>query len=353
MHKLIELSLEVTNECSLSCLHCSSGSTNERMENELSYYEHRRLIEEAMELGATVLSLSGGNPLLYNKLPRLMACAESMRYERILIYTTGHNHGGCHISTGLDVLWIAANIKNVTWIFSMHSHLPAVNDFIMNKRGAWAAIKSSIKFLREMGQRVEIHMVPMKPNYTHIPRVRDMCADLDVQKMSLLRFVPQTRGFDNRDELAMNTNEFVHMQTIIHQERSRVHTVQLRTGCPIDFRHAIGLLDDKAKPCHAGDDLILVRPDGSVHPCAAWKSLPADVNVRNMSLREIWHDSTVFNEIREFKDIGYETIGGSCSTCSKVNSCRTGCLAQRLHASDSIDIADLYLPTSDPLCPRR
>lgn len=42
-----ELSIEVTNECTLACLHCSSGSVPQRGSNELTYQEHVRLIREA------------------------------------------------------------------------------------------------------------------------------------------------------------------------------------------------------------------------------------------------------------------------------------------------------------------
>lgn len=206
-------------------------------------------------------------------------------------------------------------------------------------------------------------MVTMSPNWAHLSDVRDLLGDLGAKKMSCLRFVPQTRGKKNKDFLAMDKQEFARMQFLFDQELARVHPVELRLGCPIDFRHGIGLQDEKSKPCHAGDDLILVRPNGNVHPCAAWKSLPVDTNVRNFTLREIWENSEVFNAIRLFKtgralgDIelqepGYTSVGGACARCDLLHSCITGCPAQRLHAYDGRGMEGLYVPFSDPLCPR-
>jgi radical SAM protein with 4Fe4S-binding SPASM domain len=209
----------------------------------------------------------------------------------------------------------------------------------------------SINWLHDQGAVVEIHMVPMKPNFKHITPLRDLCAEIGVKKMSLLRFVPQTRGRANVDELGMTKMEFIQMQMIIAEEFAREHPVQLRAGCPIDFRHAIGALPKKAKPCHAGDDLILVRPNGAVHPCAAWKSLPSDSNVRDHSLNDIWYSSHTFNAIREFKETGYTMVSG-CAACTFLDSCQTGCPAQRLHAYGNKSMEDLYLACSDPLCPR-
>ena len=93
-----------------------------------------------------------------------------------------------------------------------------------------------------------------------------------------------------------------------------------------------------------------MRPDGAVHPCAAWKSLEADANVRDYSLEWIWHNSTVFEYVRDFKIRQFHFIDG-CRNCNMLQSCKTGCLAQRLHTYGKT-LSALTLPWSDPLCPR-
>jgi len=357
MYALEELSIEVTNECNLSCIHCSSGSTPKRLKNELSGEELIRLIHEARELGATVLSLSGGNPLLLSvaSVPSLAIFALQQGYEKVLVYTTGHNqhgntidlwpfvHSMCNVGLDYD--------GTVVWIVSMHSHQPQVNDMIMNKKGALDDIVASVKWLVANDQAVEVHMVPMKPNFRHIPQVRDLCADIGVRRLSLLRFVPQTRGYVNRDILGMTVEEFVEMQRMFMDlMNDNDHPVDVRLGCPIDFRHTVDdNIVDKIKPCHAGSDLILVRPDGAVHPCAAWKSLPTDSDVRKHSLKDIWDYGETFVAIRAYLDSGYKSVPG-CSGCIAVDSCKTGCPAQRLHAYGK-SLNDLYSMWSDPLCP--
>lgn len=366
-----ELSLELTNQCELACIHCSSGSTPKRLSGELSFDEHLRLVHEARDLGATVLSLSGGDPLVYNPdgyhgdvhyaMVELINAAMDIGYESILIYTTGHGEG-FKLVRDYPMINQLLGVKKITWIFSLHSHNKDVNNFIMNKSYAFDDIINSIEWLTTKGETVEVHMVPMAVNYQHIPRMRDLCRMLGVRKMSCLRFVPQGRGKES-DVLAMDKAQFAEMQFILHQEAERIHAVEIRMGCPIDFRHSVGLLDHKAKPCHAGDDLILVRPTGDVHPCAAWKTLPADSNVKEQSLKDIWENSQVFNAIRRFKygaysgmtpyfSPGYTKVGGVCSRCILLSSCMTGCPAQRLHAYDGESMDTLFIPYSDPLCPR-
>jgi len=349
-YQLEELSLEVTNECPLACIHCSSGSGPGHWPGELTCLEHVSLVRQAREdLGATVLSFSGGNPLHCDHLVQLIDSAANLAYARILIYTVGYNREGPTIESwpGLDV---ATQYPTVTWIFSLHSPHALVNDKIMGTEGAHDNIITSIQYLVAQGQSVELHMVPMKPNYQDIPKMVALCERLGIEKLSLLRFVPQTRGLRNINVLGMDKTDFARLQVLIYNERQRESTVEIRAGCPIDFSHAMGLAPEKARPCHAGDDLILVRPTGEVFPCAAWKSMDSNDNVRDHSLAWIWENSAVFNYVRDFKQEGYMNVEG-CASCPFVHSCRTGCFAQRIHAYGGALWA-LYSEWSDPLCPR-
>jgi radical SAM protein with 4Fe4S-binding SPASM domain len=223
----------------------------------------------------------------------------------------------------------------------------------MNVPGAWVSITNDIKILVENGVEVWVHCVPMVPNITHVSALRDLCVKMGVKKLNLLRFVPQTRGYIHREQLLPSPRAFADLQKVLDYEfndkdRKDLSTI-LRAGCPVDFRHMLGLLDEKAKLCHAGIDLILVRPDGTVHPCAAWKSLPGDSNVRDKSLHEIWHGDKTFQIIRNFTYNGYKALLGKCRSCQYVDSCRGGCPAQRLHAYGK-EYKALYANRPDPLC---
>lgn len=379
-YKVEELSIEVSNRCNCRCIHCSSGSAPAAFPNELDFNEHMRLIEEARALGATVLSLSGGDPILVSDIDYYVAQAAELGYERVLLYTSGiyevdyqsiDQPGGeiCGAVYGIDTTSriddiITAGRRRsdganiLTFIFSLHSHIPTVHDYIMNIPTAWHTATSCIILLVDMGIDVEVHMVPMLPNYTHISNMRDLCQEMGVKKLSVLRFVPQTRGRANARRLNIDKNAFRDIQLTLDREFTvrQDHPVELRAGCPIDFRHMIGATEQKVKPCHAGKDLILVRPNGDVHPCAAWKTLPGDDNVREKSLAEIWETSEVFNALRQFHEGGYLSrnpvfgIYCNCSQCEYETSCRGGCPAQRLHAYGGNAIKDLFYDVPDPLC---
>jgi radical SAM protein with 4Fe4S-binding SPASM domain len=366
--KLKEVSIEITNRCLMRCIHCSSGSAPKAGKDELTPSEVASVILDGAELGAYELSFSGGDPILQPE--HLLAYVDTALhagYSRIMVYTTGvtelHDWSA---HQGISTMWLSRlahlsdDVKErVVLIYSLHSHRPEVHDYIMGQAGAWNAIVGNIEQCVEYGFKVEVHMVPMLPNYKHVKKMADFCGQLGVRKLSLLRFVPQTRGRANNDQLALNHAQFRDLQRVMQDTTHDTEMpVDVRFGCPIDFRHTLyDSFDQKQHQCHAGLDLILVRPSGEVHPCAAWKSLPGMDNVRDKPLADIWAEGKVFKALREFHDEDWDMVRGQCKACKYARTCRSGCPAQRLHAiklaepSHRPTIQDLYYPEPDPLCP--
>lgn len=384
-YQLEELSIELSARCACRCIMCSSGSTPKPLPNELTSNEVESLIKQARELGATVLSFSGGDPiLLHDIIPEYIRLALYLGYEQVLFYTTGISHsfnecGSLSTADGSQAFrgeslfhllqalhHVPESTDKVVFVFSLHSHRAYVHDYIMGLTGAWSATVASIQDVRDAGYKAWVHMVPMLPNWQDVVNLRALCGQLGVEKMSLLRYVPQTRGRANRRRLALAVDEFEELQnTIVDISLDDYASAQcmdpsttiMRFGCPIDFRHTVDInFNEKLHPCHAGTDLILVRPQGDVHPCAAWKTLPDDANVRNNTLKEIWETSDVFLAIRKFREDGWADLAGPCSACSYIGSCKGGCPAQKLHwlsinIKADVSICDLNWPIADPLCP--
>ncbi len=385
-YQLEELSIELSARCMCRCIMCSSGSTPKPVANELKPDEVESLIIQAREMGATVLSFSGGDPLLlYEIVPEYIRLALHLGYERILFYTTGvsgsyskyamygastvdiiHAHIQHKLERFLEALDDIPNVKDhLVFVFSLHSHKAHVHNYIMGINDALCVTISSIQMVVGMDYKAWVHMVPMLPNWDHVIPLRKLCGQLGVEKMSLLRYVPQTRGMVNRRRLALNMDEFTELQEIMvdlsyyHSSQDASQLPIVRFGCPIDFRHTVdNVLKEKMHQCHAGTDLMLVRPQGDVHPCAAWKTLPDDANIRTSTLKEIWDHNHVFTAIRIFREAGWMDLGGPCSMCEYLGSCKGGCPAQKLHwlamnKAWDVDVSmdDLSWPIADPMCP--
>ena len=63
MKDLYEVTIEVLQRCPNKCIYCSSWSSKDKMEA-MSFDIIRGIVDDAYELGAKLINLSGGEPLL-------------------------------------------------------------------------------------------------------------------------------------------------------------------------------------------------------------------------------------------------------------------------------------------------
>jgi len=92
--------------------------------------------------------------------------------------------------------------------------------------------------------------------------------------------------------------------------------------------------------CAAGISGLTILPDGTVSPCR--RLSVAIGNIRQDSLREIWADSPVLNQLRD-----RASYQGKCATCRRWALCR-GCRAIAYAAS--LAHGEGYLLSTDPQC---
>ncbi|MBU4492074.1 MAG: radical SAM protein, partial [Euryarchaeota archaeon] len=82
------LSIEVTTHCNIDCLHCFVRC-NDTAQSSLSFSVVEDSISEGYDAGFRRLHLTGGEPLLWNKLLKTLDYAFSLGYISILINTNG------------------------------------------------------------------------------------------------------------------------------------------------------------------------------------------------------------------------------------------------------------------------
>ena len=95
-----------------------------------------------------------------------------------------------------------------------------------------------------------------------LPDLIEILNIAEIKNLSLLNFVPQGRGEINKEELMMNEDEILEFASIYERCKDSFNGV-LRVGIPL-------LSDDKHK-CTAGLDKLVIKYDGIVLPCPAFK----------------------------------------------------------------------------------
>ncbi|MHA2327828.1 MAG: radical SAM protein [Candidatus Hodarchaeales archaeon] len=355
-----EVSLEITHDCALKCIFCSSSADHPSPSGELSFKEIKSVLDYCRRNGATEVSISGGEPLLHPQFEKIIEYAHNKGY-RILLYTSGViiDKSDKYVSISKQMWRNILNLAegNIIIIFDLQGPISEVADLLMGYDGAFSIIEKSIINAIECGAECQAHTVPMKANYNHIFSIADYAEKIGLTKISFLRFVPQGRSLENLPKLELSPKEFLELQFILlkllKDERMKRRKIAIRLGHPIDFLFLIDSEEDITS-CRGGTDAPLILPNGDVHMCPAWKNLEElkAGNIRKERFSYIWEKSQFYVEFRRFMSDPDKMIHGKCKYCPYLIYCKGGCTAQRILYNDSsISFPDCMYLSPDPLCP--
>lgn len=184
-------------------------------------------------------------------------------------------------------------------IFNVEADSSALYDQIMGTDvGGFDMMKKSINDCVSSGLVVETHVVPMQVNFKHLKSIFDMCYQLGVSKVSILRLVLQGRALENLS-LVKLTGEDSREVTKLIKTLKEAYKGKVRTGLPYS--------DSNCRIyCKAATNKINIRYDGNVYPCEVFKddllnkSLGCQPdNVLKDSFSNIYNKSAYLNSVRD------------------------------------------------------
>ncbi len=333
---LNELKIEVTQHCLLGCVHCSSDASPSS-QLEITEHDCARIVQGAADLGARKVTFSGGEPLLWGPLPEMVQTAKRLGLD-VSLYTTGN---APHYSRLLEQLKRGGASALV---FSVFGARPETHESITRKAGSFEQTHRAMSLAVDAGFRVEAHFVPLQTNLGELAEIGKMALELGLQRVSVLRFVPQGRGhLIGRQVLTPIQNVALRASIV----SLRGQGLDVRVGSPYNI-----LLLNEDPTCMAAQDRLIVGPDLRIYPCDAFKNIRAEEvagsaelsDLHTNSLRDCWALSPYLNKVREHLAADFEE---PCCSCSLLRKCLSGCLAQKVIRHQSLK------KVSDPLCPAK
>jgi len=263
MNILNELTVEVLQKCPNFCMHCSSlSSLNAKAI--INKEDVLNVSTQAFDLGLKRLSISGGEPLYHPEILEIVESVVSIGLH-VSLYTTGLYPGTLEQPVSFD-RWNDFCRNKTRLIFSVQSTNHATHDKISGRAGALSLTKASILSAIKQGFDTEIHLVPNKINLHEIEQTIDDLVQWGVNQVSFLRLVPQGYAYQNKKELVFDNNDIEYFSSLIERLNNKDYgKTTMRFGIP--FSHE---LKQKLK-CHAAESKLIIRYDGKVLPCEAFK----------------------------------------------------------------------------------
>jgi len=273
--KLNDLCFEIIKACHNQCLFCSSCSTPDATEI-ISLELFKKTINRFIELGGIEeLSISGGEPLLHSDITHIISYAKSLGIK-VILYTSGICKMVNNNYSGIPRYFI--NKLKAIGLDRIVFNLQTINEdnynYLMGTKNFLPYVLQTIARVTVVGIPAEIHFIPLKTNNKDLKDILEI-AELGIERVRLLRFIPQGRGLLNAKNLMLTDEELATFIANIHNHNFK-----------IDIREGVHLLEDNIRKCTAGLGKFVIRYDGKLLPCSAFKDSDEET-LRSCGFRDI------------------------------------------------------------------
>ncbi len=319
---------EITRRCNLRCVHCRSSSEMEiKGHPDFSTGEAFGILDNISGYAKPVVVLSGGEPLIRTDV------------FDIARYGAGKGLRMCLATNGTLVTdEICGRIKDSgikIVSLSLDGSTELVHDDFRNEKGAFSGTVNAARLFKEHGIEFIINSSFTKRNQEEIPKVYRLAKELGATAWYMFMIVPTGRGEEIMNELISKEDYEDILEWHYRMEKDEPDMLVRPTCAPHYYRVVLQKAKEEkskferrtlkfstggSKGCIAGQLICLINVDGDVFPCSYFPKSAG--NVRRQSFKEIWEDSELFRDLRDFKK-----YKGKCGSCEYINVCG-GCRAR-------------------------
>lgn len=189
--------------CNSHCLFCLDMDTPRNVY--LSEEDVKaEILRGRTENNAWKIILSGGEAALHPLFPEFIRYAKEVGYGRIQTVTNGWRYADREYYETC----VEAGLQEMT--FSLHGHTAELHNRLTQHRGSFERIIKSIRRAAKDPRMIaSIDVVINKQNVGVLDKIVQLGIKLGITEYDLLHVIPQSAGFDNREELFYNPRQYL------------------------------------------------------------------------------------------------------------------------------------------------
>ncbi len=279
--------VSVTNRCNLKCIGCYFYAQNRVMGKEMSEKMFSGILDEARELGISIIFIAGGEPMIRKHLLKI-----TKKYPDIifLVFSNG-------LLVSDEVVEVLKEQKHVIPIISLEGY-----EHETDKRRGMGVFEHLIQIIEAMGRKkifFGISLTVTRNNFNLIfnDKYIEQFVNTGCKIFFFVEYIPVQKG---TDDLVITDNQKSEIPNLITSYRSKYPALFI--AFPEEEKKFGGCLG-------AGKGLIHISPTGAVEPCPFIPFTDADLN--EVSLKEALKSSKLLKRIRD----NYDKLGQTQSAC--------------------------------------
>ena len=306
------LTCELTYKCPLKCPWCNNPLNFDKYKNELTTEEWKRVLREGRKIGSLQLGFTGGEPALRDDLEELVAYAEELGYYTNLITS------GMGVTKERLKELKKLGLKQIQ--LSIQSSNRDLNDSLVGRKSFDHKMQIAHE-IKALDFPLVLNIPVCRQNIEQTEDMLTMAEDIGVDYVEFANLQYYNWALLNRSEFLPTKEQLEQAEAIINRHRER-------DGNKMTIYFVIpDYYADRPKACMNGWGAIhlTIAPDGAALPCQEARVIKGleFPNVRENSLEQIWHESSVFNEFR-----GDKWMKDPCRSCDEKGKDFGGCRCQ-------------------------
>ncbi len=318
---------EITRRCNLRCKHCRAAAEHGVYDGELTFDEVKRVLDNVAAHFKPIMILTGGEPLLRPDVFDIIRYTVEVGLQPVLA-TCG---GLLNDDTVRDLR--GSGIQRIS--VSIDGPDAASHDEFRGVSGAFDSTMAGLEAARGGGLAFQVNTTVTRHNMNDIERIYNLAISLGAAAFHPFLLVPTGRGKSLQHEL-LNPEEYERILNRIYEMRQNSPIPFKPTCAPHYYRilrqreaeagrdvtaetHG---LDAMSKGCMGGLSFAFISHVGRVQICGFLEEKAGDLRESGFDFHEIWRNSTLFNQLRDFRN-----YKGDCGICEYRRWCG-GCRAR-------------------------
>ncbi len=322
----LKVFLEITSKCNMYCLHC--WHNGEKHYSDYTYKELIYLLFELYEIGVIELNITGGEPLEYVYIKKLLRVAKRL-FPGMTISTNGKNliPEISEFLSNLKLHYINISIDGIGEDYQK-----------LRKNCTFEVVDANIKTLRSKMENVGIGVTLNKLNICDVDSFFSYAKNRKLKSINFGVIKPTMRNKYYK-HLSIDKDELKSFLSRLEEiNKSNYIKYYLSTCFPRIGKTEINLENQclfNNRSCNCGVLHIKIKANGDVIPCGFLPDSCIVGNVREYSI------STLFNKMHFSLNQLDSSICNQCEYFKK--KCFGGCKARRYYEKKKFNIVD-------PLC---